>query len=107
MKGARVDPQLLGTAGVAGVLVVVIGYLLRQNYADRRQYQNHIAEVQTSTAAAIASAKSSHAREIADLTAKVDALSALYEGERALRWAAEEAREKYRRLYELAQGGAT
>jgi outer membrane murein-binding lipoprotein Lpp len=103
-----VDP-LLGTAGVAGVLAVVIGYLLRQNFADRRQYQNHIAEVQTSTAAAIASAKASHAKEIGDLTAKVDALTTLYEDTRRAKWAAEDEAAKYRRLYELgvAQGGAT
>jgi len=104
-----VDP-LLGTAGVAGVLVVVIGYLLRQNFADRRQYQNHIAEVQQSTAEAIASAKASHAREIGELTAKVDALTTLYEDARRAKWAAEDEAAKYRRLYELgspAQGGTT
>lgn len=104
------DPQLLGTAGVAGVLVVVIGYLLRQNYADRRQYQNHIAEVQTSTAAAIASAKAGHDAEITRLNAKVDALSTLYEGERHARWKAEDKAAEYKRLYEAtapAQGGAT
>jgi hypothetical protein len=109
MKGARVDPTLLGTSGIALFAAAIIGYLLRQNHADRRQYQNHIAEVQAATAAAIASAEASHAKEIGNLTAKVDALSRLYEDERTLRWAAEDEREKFRRLYELgaAQGGAT
>jgi chromosome segregation ATPase len=104
-----VDPQLLGTGGVAVVLAVVIGYLLRQNFADRRQYQNHIAEVEKRTSAAIASAKASHAKEIAELTAKVDALTTLYEEARRATWAAEDEAAKYRRLYELgmAQGGAT
>lgn len=103
------DPQLLGTGGLGVTLLGVIIYLLRQNFADRRQYQNHIAEVQTSTAAAIASAKASHAKEIGDLTAKVDALTTLYEDTRRAKWAAEDEAAKYRRLYELgvAQGGAT
>lgn len=103
------DPQLLGTGGVAVVLAVVIGYLLRQNFADRRQYQNHIAEVETRTSAAISSAKASHAREIAELTAKVDNLTTLYEEARRAKWAAEDEAAKYRRLYELgvAQGGPT
>jgi len=106
-----VDPQLLGalgTGGVGGVLLGVIIYLLRQNFADRRQYQTHIAEVETRTAAAIASAKASHASEIAELTAKVDALTTLYETARRDKWAAEDEAAKYRRLYELniaAQGG--
>lgn len=101
------DPML--TAGVAGVLVVVIGYLLRQNFADRRQYQNHIAEVETRTAAAIASAKAGNDAEIARLNTKVDALSTLYEGERRARWAAEDKAAEYKRLYELGppKGGAT
>lgn len=102
------DLQLLGTGGVAVVLAVVIGYLLRQNYADRRQYQTHIDEVETRTTNAIASAKASHAKEIAELTAKVDALTTLYEEARRAKWAAEDEAAKYRRLYEQgspAQGG--
>lgn len=104
------DPQILGTAGVAGVLAIVIGYLLRQNFADRRQYQQHIAEVQKSTAEAIKSAKAANDAEIARLNAKVDALSTLYEDERHARWAAEDKAAEYKRLYELGgpvQGGTT
>jgi hypothetical protein len=103
-----IDPQLLGTGGVAVVLVVVIGYLLRQNFADRRQYQVHIDEVEKRTAAAIASAKAAHDTEIARLNTKVDTLSTLYEGERHARWAAEDKAAEYKRLYELgstAPGG--
>lgn len=102
------DPQLLGTAGVAGVLVVVIGYLLRQNFADRKQYQDHIAAVEKRTAEAIASSEATHAREISELTTKVDTLGTLYENERRARWAAEDDAAHYRRLHEAAQpGGGT
>lgn len=101
-------PEMFGTGGVALALLAIIGYLLRQNYADRRQYQNHIAEVQKSTAEAIAEAKKSAAEEIARLGAKVDALSILYEQERSKRWAAEDDAALYRRLHEAAQpGGGT
>lgn len=102
------DPQLLGTAGVAGVLVVVIGYLLRQNFADRRQYQNHIAEVEKATAAAIARAEARSEGEIAALRVEVRDLRAELEKERRARWAAEDDAARYRRLHEAAQpGGGT
>lgn len=104
------DLQLLGTGGVAGVLVVVIIYLMRQNHADRKQYQDHIADVEKSTAAAIAAAKAGHDTEIARLNAKVDALGTLYEGERRARWAAEDKAAEYKRLYEQgspAPGGTS
>ena len=99
------DPQLLGTAGVAGVLVVVIGYLLRQTFAVRRQYQNHIAEVETRTAAAIAKAEQRSDGEIAALRTEVRDLRTELESERRLRWAAEDDAAKYRRLHEAAQPG--
>ena len=97
------DPQLLGTGGVAVALVVVIGYLLRQNYADRRQYQEHIATVEKSTAAAIAKAEARSEGEIAGLRREVGELRTELESERRLRWAAEDDAAKYRRLHEAAQ----
>jgi len=103
-------PEMFGTGGIALALLAVIGYLLRQNHADRKQYQDHIAEVEKRTAEAIASAKAGNDAEIARLNSKVDALSTLYEGERRARWAAEDKAAEYKRLYELsgpAQGGTT
>lgn len=98
-------PEMFGTGGVALALLAIIGYLLRQNHADRKQYQDHIAAVQKSTADAIAEAKKSAAEETARLGAKVDALSTLYEQERSKRWTAEDDAARYRRLYEAAQPG--
>lgn len=97
--------EAIGGGSVVLALVAIIGYLLRQNYLDRKQYQDHIAEVQKSTAAAIAAAKKSSGEEIARLGAKVDALSTLYEQERSKRWQAEDDAAKYRRLHEAAQPG--
>lgn len=102
------DLQLLGTGGVAGVLVVVIIYLLRQNYADRRQYQVHIDEVETRTAEAIARSEARSDGEIAALRLEVRDLRAELESERNLRHLAEDAAAMYKRLHEAAQpGGGT
>lgn len=102
------DLQLLGTGGVAGVLVVVIIYLMRQNHADRKQYQEHIASVEKSTAAAIAKAEARSDGEIAGLRREVGELRTELESERRLRWAAEDDAAKYRRLHEAAKpGGGT
>lgn len=97
------DPQLLGTGGVAVALVVVIGYLLRQNFADRRQYQEHIATVETSTAAAIARAEARSEGEIAGLRQEVAGLRTELEQERRARWKAEDDAAHHRRLYEATQ----
>lgn len=99
------DPTLLGTGGVAVVLAAVIGYLLRQNFADRRQYQEHIAEVEKRTSEAIAKAEARSEGEIASLRIELRELRAELEQERRLRWAAEDDAAKYRRLHEAAQGG--
>lgn len=102
------DLQLLGTGGVAGVLVVVIIYLLRQNFADRRQYQTHIDEVEKRTAAALAKSEARSEGEIAALRTEVRELRTELEQERRMRWAAEDDAAKYRRLHEAAQpGGGT
>lgn len=91
------DPAVVGTGGIAGVLVVVIIYLMRQNHLDRRQYQLHIAEVEKSTAAAIA-------RSEAQATELLEQL----ERERRARWAAEDDAARYRRLVDATQpGGGT
>jgi len=100
-----VTPEMFGTGGVALALLAVIGYLLRQNYADRRQYQTHIAEVEKSTAAAIARSEARSEGEIAALRTEVSDLRGELEKERRARWAAEDDAAKYRRLHEATQPG--
>lgn len=98
-------PEMFGTGGVALALLAVIGYLLRQNYADRRQYQTHIAEVEQRTADAIAKSEKRSEEEIAALRVEVRDLRGELEKERRARWAAEDDAAKYRRLHEAAQPG--
>lgn len=64
------DPSLISlipTGGVAGVLVVVIVYLLRQNHADRKQYRDDVARIEANHTTAVASMHSRHTAEIKDL----------------------------------------
>lgn len=99
------DPQLLGTGGVGVTLLAVVIYLLRQNYADRRQYQTHIAEVEQRTADAITKSEARAEAEIGTLRTEVRELRTELDKERRLRWAAEDDAAKYRRLHEAAQPG--
>lgn len=98
-------PEMFGTGGVALALLAVIGYLLRQNYADRRQYQTHIAEVEKRTDAAIAKSEARSEAEIAGLRKEVHDLRDELETERRARHRAEDDAAKYRRLHEAAQSG--
>lgn len=102
-------PEMFGTGGVGLALLAVILYLLRQNYADRKQYQDHIAEVEKRTADAIAEGKAESHAEISELRKEVRDLRAEVEQERRGRWKAEDEAAKYRRLHEASQpgGGAT
>lgn len=64
------DPSLISlipTGGVAGVLVVVIVYLLRQNHADRKQYRDDVARIEANHTAENALMHERHAAEVKDL----------------------------------------
>lgn len=112
------DPATLGLlpqAGVAGVLVAVIIYLLRQNNADRKQaaedrraYREEILNVQTAHAAENARLSENHTKEmkrqgethsrqmeavqaeIAGVRSETARTNKLYEDERRARWHAED-----------------
>lgn len=64
------DPSLISlipTGGVAGVLVVVIVYLLRQNHADRKQYRDDVARIEANHTAENEALHRRHAEEIKGL----------------------------------------
>lgn len=64
------DPSLISlipTGGVAGVLVVVIVYLLRQNHADRKQYRDDVARIEANHTAENEKLHTRHAEEIRGL----------------------------------------
>lgn len=77
----------LPQAGVAGVLVTVIVYVLRSNHADRQQY----AQLRTTTQA-------DHDRNVSELRAEVHELRGALETERRARYKAEDTAARYRRL---------
>jgi hypothetical protein len=84
-----VDLSVLPAAGVAGVLAFVIGYLLRQNYQDRKQYQELLTAVGVQAAA-----------EVAELRAEIKVLRGELEEQRRAKWAAEDAAAHWRRIAE-------
>ena len=104
------DPTLLTllpTGGVATALLVVIGYLLRQNHLDRVQYRNDVAAIDARATAASLAQEARHAAEITAFGAKITSLEAkvasaldALETERKRRWAAEDAAAHYRLLAE-------
>jgi len=108
-----VDPTLLSllpTGGVATALLIVIGYLLRQNHLDRVQYRADVAAIDARATAAAAAREARHVVEIAGLGRKLDSLEAsnakvlaAYEEERGRRWAAEDAAAHYRQIAEKGQ----
>jgi len=108
-----VDPTLLSllpTGGVATALLIVIGYLLRQNHADRTQYRNDVAAIDARATAAASAMEARHAAELKAFGQKITALEesnsrvlAAYEDERRLRWKAEDDAARYRQLAEKGQ----
>ena len=101
------DPSLmtlLPTSGVAGVLVVVIVYLLRQNHIDRVQYRADVAAGDARHVAEVTALHLQHASDIEEVRKEIAAMRkvseqalAETEEERRKRWAAEELAARYRR----------
>lgn len=103
--------SLLPTGGVASVLVIVIVYLLRQNYTDRVQYRKDVADSEDRHVAEIKALEARHLREmkavrdeLAELGSKIATTLEQLEVERQKRWEAEDAAAKYRRQLEDPEG---
>ncbi len=104
--------NLLPTGGVAGVLVVVIVYLLRTNAQDREQYQTHMANQQAQHLDEMQNINAEHARQLGrvedrlkDLETSNQQVLRELEQERLKRYAAEEAAHIARQQLLSAEGG--
>lgn len=94
----------LTVGGPAAALVLVILYLLRQNFADRRQYRDDVARLESRHNVAITEFKT----EVAGLRQEIKDVLASLENERKARWIAEDEAAKWRREAErLRPSGGT
>jgi len=101
------DPSLmtlLPTGGVAGVLVVVIVYLLRQNHSDRGQYRADVARGDAKHLEEVKALHEQHKAQMSEVKAELVALRTVaeqalteLEEERRKRWRAEDQAASYRR----------
>ena len=101
------DPSLmtlLPTGGVAGVLVVVIVYLLRQNHSDRVQYRKDVADGDARHLAEVKALHEQREAQMSEVKAELVALRTVaeqalteLEEERRKRWRAEDQAASYRR----------
>ena len=95
-----VNPEAISgltVGGPAAALVLVILYLLRQNFADRRQYRDDVARLESRHNVAIAEFKT----EVTSLRAEIKGALDLLETERKARWNAEDEAAHWRREAEL------
>lgn len=93
------DLQLLGSGSVVVALVVTIGYLLRQNHVDRKQYQDHIAASEDRQEKAITAMEARYEKRLTEAADDNEELRDAYEGERRRRMDLEEQVARYRRLF--------
>ena len=109
-----VDPSLISlvpTGSVAGVLVVVVIYLLRQNHQDRTQYRADVARIEKRSVEDITALHAQHASEMAEVKKELVSLRESNESviaeldlERHRRWTAEDAAAGYRRELQEIRG---
>jgi hypothetical protein len=110
-----VDPALTSLApsfGPAGVLLVVVIYLLRVNSQDRKQYRDDVADIQAQNLENVQNLNAEHARQLGRVE---DSLKSLRESnqkvlqeledERRRRFAAEEAAHLARQRLLAIEGG--
>lgn len=113
---------LIPTGGVAGVLVLVIIYFMRQNHGDRQQYREHMTRTEAEHAEEIRAISDRHTEqikaiesrhaeqmayvrgELAALNEKVTTTLAELDDERRRRWHAEDAAAKARRDLAALEG---
>lgn len=108
------DPTLLSLipgGSIAGVLVVVITILMRQNHADRDQYRKDVARIEKRSVDDIEALHAQHAVEMAEVKTELVALRESnekvigeLEKERRRRWQAEDAAAGFRRELQKIRG---
>ncbi|MER7014571.1 hypothetical protein ABT324_24365 [Saccharopolyspora sp. NPDC000359] len=91
-------------AGVGGVLVVLLVWVMRNAASDRGDYRTALADAEQRHAAELARVNAARDDEVAELRdqidelrARVDLLAAQLDDERRRRWEAEDAAAKARR----------
>jgi len=109
-----VDPGLISlipTGSIAGVLVIVVIYLLRQNHADRTQYRADVARIEKRSVNDVQALHFQHASEMSEVKTELIALRVSNElvireldDERRKRWAAEDSAATYRRQLQEIRG---
>lgn len=121
MELAQIIP-MIPQAGVAGILLAVIGVLLRQNHQDRTQYRADVARIEAraaedaqeareNAARDAEQARKTHSSEMAEVREELRKLRGELETqrketdeERRKRWHAEDAAAQYRRELEQVIG---
>ena len=108
------DPSLvtlIPTGSVAGVLVVVIIYLLRQNHTDRTQYRADVARIEDRAAEDAKERQIEYQAHMADvreelvgLRIELKEVREELEAERNVRWKAQDDSAGYRRELDAIKG---
>ena len=108
------DPSLvtlIPTGSIAGVLVMVIIYLLKQNHMDRKQYRDDVARIEDRASRDADARQDEYQSHMSDVRTELVALRLELkevreelEAERNVRWKAQDDSAGYRRELDAIKG---